>query len=161
MSAQWVDQTQGTWGEFRAHEGYRGKTITITVRYKNTGTFAWNNFGNQRVGLYVYKDPTYSLPLYLNDPSNQLYGSSYFSDNSWGNNFFGTQEYTMATLLEESEVFPGEIGSFTFTLHIPTNAPSGWYREDLSLALGPEWLKNPSNGDPLGIAHIWIPIEVL
>ncbi len=171
--AAWVEQTQGT-GAGGAYAAYPGQTIDLTVVFKNTGTSTWENTGDRRVGLYVYKDPTYSTPLEYNNPRSTLFGQSYFANRlTWGPNFPKTQDFTRAALLQETHVAPNETGTFVISFSIPENAlpntndnpltrqREDYYREDLTLATGANWMRNTTNGDPLGFAHIWVPIKVL
>ncbi len=173
--AQWVSQTAVS-PLYNAYVGRPGDTIPVTFTFKNTGTVAWEQFGGERVGLYVYKDPVYSWPYVYNDPSTGLAGQSYFADLfSWGPSGNGLVPNSRAALMSEITSIPTEKeATFKVTFQIPESAEPNslvdlpetpyddrFYREDLSLAHGTTWMSNTKNGDPFGNAHIWVPIKVI
>jgi len=154
--ASWVWQTKSDdpSGYFQAKPG---ETVTIDVVFKNTGKTTWSNSGADEVTVAVYKDTNVSSgpprTCYSNPEKTckwpGLFGSSYFYTTTWHS------EYRISSL-KESSVAPGENGTFNLSFAIPSNAPSGTYREDISVAHGPDWMSNTTNGDKLGIAHIWV-----
>lgn len=177
FEAKWISQTQGTGsGENAPHLLKPGESVTIEAVFQNTGDTTWYNdtTRDDYIGFYVYKDPLYSTPLSYNDPTNANYGSSYFFSTDWGPSFNQQTSYARAALLQESAVAPGELGHFLFSFHAPTDAvpnanqddPSTlhseyYYREDLTLAYGPNWMTNRTNGDPWKRAHVWFPLRVI
>ncbi|GEM_PF-1090219 len=168
--ASWVSQTEGEWPipslgtAVSAHEIIAGGSKSIVAQFKNIGIKTWKNSGPERLGFYVYKDLKYSYPPNYNNPKNPLFGSSLFSNTSWLPSFDGNTPNACAATLQESAVKPGEIGTFAFTFSMPDtlikNTDDGFFREDLSLAVGPHWMHNVTNGDPLSIAHVWFPLRV-
>jgi hypothetical protein len=185
--AQWVSQTQGTLSvpgqSFKAFALNPGQSTSLTTQFKNVGSTTWysDQLRNDFVGFYVYKDPIYSTPLERNDPTNSLFGTSYFANSTWGTNFVKTQQFTRAAVLKETSVTPGSLGTFEFTFTAPSNAVLNdqfdnpytphseyYYREDLTLATGPNWMQancaygqgTSCTGDPLGLSHIWFAIRI-
>lgn len=175
-SAQWVSQTQGTG---RAPDGNRpilldkGETKTIAVSFKNTGTATWYSTGDEMVAFYVYRDLTYSTPTKYNVQGSPEFGQSLFANNAWGPSFDGTNPRARTAVMDQCMVEPGEVATFYVTLYTPASAQCNadgdlpetvyndyYYRDDYSMSYGPEWMDNPTNGDPLGVAHVWVPIRV-
>jgi|GEM_PF-6671734 len=174
--AEWVGQEVVN-GE-RDSEGSilipRGKTAEISVRFRNRGTRPWFAEGEDKVGIYVYRDELWSTPREYNNPLSPLFGSDPFADQSWGPNATNSREFARPALVTPAVVSPGEIGTFVFRLHAPLDAPihehvdslttetdDRYDRSDFSLAAGQAWMKNPFNGDPFGIAHVWFWIKVV
>ncbi|MEI6221479.1 MAG: hypothetical protein WCP97_01815 [bacterium] len=168
---------QATWKSqlpFGVASGVRDGFVDARVSFQNTGNVIWQNMGNKKLGLYVYKDERYSTPQNYSDPNSVFFGQSYFADVlTWGPSANSMVPNARAALLSERYVEPMSEGTFAFHFYIPLGASSNslyddpstlyndsFYREDLSLAFGENWMPNPKNGDPLGIAHIWFPIRV-
>lgn len=172
--AEWIEQTQGPKGPGSPLEVYQGQSINVIVKFRNIGAMPWRNSGEYKVGFYVYKDLIYSTPQKYNNPLFSLFGQSYFAHDFWGASFDGKTPKSLAALLKEKEVLPGEIGTFNLWFQIPIDADisaetdnlntphrEDFYREDLTLAYGPNWMKNTVNGDPEGFAHVWFPLKVV
>ncbi|MEI6222559.1 MAG: hypothetical protein WCP97_07380 [bacterium] len=173
-AAAWTEQTQGKYGTGSPLEVKRGQTIQVLAKFKNAGAATWKNSGKDFVGFYVYKDQIYSTPPEYSNPKNPLFGRSYFANGSWELSYDGSTPFSRAALLKEALVKPGEIGSFLFSFTAPADAKlsaavdnpktryrDDFFREDLTLAYGPLWMKNTVNGDPLGYAHVWFPIKIV
>ncbi|MEI6222186.1 MAG: SGNH/GDSL hydrolase family protein [bacterium] len=150
-----------------------GETTKVTVAMKNTGNLTWYKNGSKKIAFYVYRDAKWSWPQEYNSPQSPLFGTDFFASPSWGSSFDGKTAKAQAATLETETILPGEIAKFTFNLTVPTNAKpnSTWdnpqtpwddtyYRSDFSLAAGPYWIHNKTNGDPYQIAHIWFGIHV-
>lgn len=157
-AAQWISQSGSI--ALPSDEYYDvnpGDQVTVTAFFRNQGTKSWVSTENDRqVCIAIYKDPAVmSAPLALgyDVPGNINYGRSYFYDSSWASIY-------RIGCVQEVEVEPGEIGTFVLNFKIPADAPSGKYREDISMASGPYWIANPTNGDPLGVAHIWVGFDI-
>ena len=140
----------------------QGEAIEVEIKFLNTGNVTWEKYGQNKLGLYVYKDQTFSSPPEYNNPSSPLFGQSYFADIlTWGASANGLVPNSKAAILTENTVPPLQLGTFSFHFLIPKNADYNlYYREDLSLAYGINWMPNKINGDPLGIAHVWFPITI-
>lgn len=153
--AEWVSQTPGNIDadHFSAKPG---DVVTFKATFKNTGQKVWKNSGDEAVTISIFKDLNVkTAPLFtgFDDPNNtETFGQSFFKHSSW------RSKYNIASIAE-TEVKPGETGTFSLSLQVPSNAPKASYREDISLAAGKLWMKNTKNGDPLKVAHIWIGIE--
>lgn len=136
----------------------RGKSITVEAVFENTGIYTWYNDNDDReVAISVYKDlAVQSAPAGLgyDQPGHAKFGTSYFSTTDWASP-------SRAARLRESVVRPGEQGTFVFNFVVPPETPAGMYREDITLSSGRYWIRNISNGDPLGAAHIWVGINVI
>ena len=174
FEAEWLEQTQGSFGLGSPLEIKPGKKTKVIAKFKNTGSVQWDQQGENRIGFYVYKDQVYSTPPEYSNPTSLLFGRSFFADLSWGSSYDGSVPSSRAALLKEDKVLPGEIGTFEFTFSTPSNSlpnpmqddsktpyREDFYREDLTLAYGPNWMKNVINGDPLGFSHVWFPIRVV
>lgn len=159
FEAAWVGQRQGQDGAGTAIRIAPGGSEEVWAKFRNTGEAPWRNSGEQMVAFYIYKDPN-STPAVYNDPKSPLFGKSLFAASDWGPSSNGLVAGVRAAVLGEEVVAPGEVGTFTFRFAVPAGTDTGLYREDLTLAVGPEWIANQTNGDPLGLAHIWFPIEV-
>ncbi len=186
--AKWVTQTQGSvpvpGQSFSAFQLHAGESAQISAEFLNAGSTTWyaDTSRNDFVGFYVYKDPLYSTPLERNNPTNTLFGTSYFANATWGPNFVKTQNFTRAAVVQQASVAPGQTGKFVFTFTAPTSAVPNddfdnpatkqsefYYREDLTLATGPNWmLANCAwgkgidcTGDPLGFSHVWFAIRII
>ncbi len=155
--AAWKAQEHGD-GPLGAFTLQRGTTKKFSVTMTNAGSKSWQTSGDTAVGFYVYKDSRFSVPFESTQPGNKLFGQSIFADKSWTENIHGIP-HVRAGLLQKTTTPKGD-GVFSFTLAIPSNAVRGWYREDFSLAYGDQWMANPTNGDPMGIAHVWVGVEV-
>ncbi|MEI6222583.1 MAG: hypothetical protein WCP97_07505, partial [bacterium] len=159
--AKWLEQTQsGTTDQYYAVKP--GDTVAVTAKFKNLGTNAWQQTGEDRqVCIAVYKDPNVaSAPtgLGFDIPNQANYGKSYFKGTGWASDY-------RIGCINETEVLPGATGSFTLNFKVPSDAPGGKFREDISLASGPYWIEADGaypqgTGDPLGIAHIWVGFNV-
>lgn len=156
--AKWISQTGSM--TLPADEYYDvnpGDKVTVTAKFENTGSKTWiPDSADRQVCIAIYKDPNVtSAPASYgyDDPTNPNFGKSYFKDSSW------ESDYRIGCI-NQDEVDPGEQGTFTLPFKIPTGAPSGRLREDISLASGPYWMANPTNGDPLGVAHIWVGFDI-
>ncbi len=160
--AKWLGQTQGNTADNNYLVINKGQSISITAWFQNMGSDSWHNDTMRKdfIAFYVYKDRLYSTPPEYNNPYSPFFGKSYFANGAWGKSFDGTTAFSRASLLAETEVVPGDIGTFSFSFSAPTDAAVARHREDLSLAYGPCWMYNPYNGDPLNIAHVWFPIEI-
>ena len=155
--AVWIDQTQSdTWDQYFLVEP--GELVDITVRFENNGDFTWYRNGwEQQVCLAIYKDPNVQsgpTSLGYDNPLHADFGKSYFYDTSWETQY-------RAACIEENSVNIGDYGTFKLRFKIPNDAQNGRYREDLSLASGPYWIANNTNGDPLKVAHVWVGFEVI
>ncbi len=187
FQAKWKFQDQGIWGAEKAHVIFPGKQLVLTAKFENVGTECWSNDDTQDytnvsdnfVGFYVYKDSKWSTPLSYNDVNNtNVYGTSLWAGLGWGPSRDGKTQNARAAKLKESEVCPGQIGAFVFTINAPstteysnpylnnsdTNIDDRIHREDLSLAVSRNWMKADApypngTGDPEGIAHVWFPIR--
>lgn len=172
--AQWVSQTQGTDpGLGNPIVMQSGETRTISVRFRNTGTATWYSLGEERVAFYVYRDVRYSTPTKYNVQGSAFFGQSLFQNSAWGPSADGTNPHARSAVLDQCSVAPGEEGTFYVTLYVPSDTTCNadgdlpdtvyndyYYRDDYSLAYGPNWMKNPTNGDPMGVAHVWVPVRV-
>ncbi|MEI6221864.1 MAG: hypothetical protein WCP97_03785 [bacterium] len=179
FEAQWVSQTQGdgtlVGSDVKPFLVKAGQKIQLQAQFKNSGSIIWKNTDFLKVGFYVYKDLTYSGPPEYNDPKTpSLFGKSWFADNSWGPSADGSTQGVRASLLKEASVAPGQVATFDFVFQVPANAgPSAnaddastkyddrFIREDLTVAWGPNWMSNFTNGDPLNRAHIWMPARIV
>lgn len=90
-----------------------GETKTFTIKYKNLSSIAWISNTGSSTGY---------VALGTINPHNR---SSIFADSSWFLN--GTR----STRPEEARVNPGEVGTFTFTIKVPTQL--GTYTEKFQL----------------------------
>lgn len=158
--ATWISQATGS-GPEGIHQIKPGTSTTIEVIFKNTGNKAWEKQGSNKVGLYLYKDLLYSKPLIYNNPTLPLFGKSYFTATNWGPSADGRLLDVQAGFLKQPYVSTGQKGTFTITLTAQSDAEIGIYREDFALAHNTTWMSNLTNGDSLGIAHIWIPIAIV
>ena len=150
-----------------------GNSTEVQVEFQNTGSRPWLSEGEQQVGLYVYRDPYWSTPPRYNESASPLFGTDFYASNGWGSSISGTVLKTRAASLSSAVVHPGEKARFTFLLsagsaakpHPSIDDPNTYYddrydRSDFSLAAGPDWINNTTNGDSLGIAHVWFKIQV-
>lgn len=145
--AAWVAQTQSqTYDQHFYVEPC--DTIYFSATFENTGSKTWHKSGEEQVAFNIYKDPAV-----ISYPSTFAYlageRESYFAHESWLTPF-------RVGILGQESVAPGELGTVEMQFSIPCSAEPGRYREDISMAVGPHWMPNPTNGDPLGVAHIWI-----
>lgn len=98
---------------------YPGKAITFEIKFENTGTATWQNYGENYTELVT------------NDP---VLRDSDFKHKFW------PKDYLLAKLLEK-EVNPGEIGTFRFALQAPEK--EGFYLEKLLIvARRRAWIEN-------------------
>ncbi|GEM_PF-4805495 len=154
----WQTQSQDPSGNFLVKPG---DTVTVNVAFKNTGTVPWQATGDDEVSIAVYKDTAVSSGPPRSCFSNPVatcagtgkFGESYFYSSSW-------RSLYRLGVIAENQVLPGAVGTFTMTFSIPSNAVPGTYREDITVAHGPHWMKNTVNGDKLGMAHIWVGFTV-
>lgn len=84
-------------------------SVNVTVRFKNTGTTAWSNTAN-KVSLYTMEPPG---------------RTSVFQGTGWPSS-------ARPALLNEAQVDPGQIGSFTFNVNRP-DVDVGEYAEGVTL----------------------------
>lgn len=154
--------------------GKPAEKLEVEIKFVNKGTVVWEKYRGNKLGLYVYKDQVYSTPLTYNNPASPFFGQSFFADIfTWGASANGLIPNAKAASLQEEEVAPLQVGTFSFHFLIPSNAVPNvltddpatlqnetYYREDLSLAYGSSWMPNITNGDPFGIAHVWFAIRV-
>ncbi|MBI2473451.1 hypothetical protein HYV70_02775 [Candidatus Uhrbacteria bacterium] len=87
-----------------------GETKQVLITFKNIGQKTWANSGTAYVSVYTY---------------NPKYRVSDFKADNW-------IDYTQASVLKESSVPVGSIGSIYLTLHAPQSA--GTYKETFQLA---------------------------
>jgi hypothetical protein len=162
FGAMWQSQTQPKDTQFNTNNDEYfdvspGAVLTVQAQFMNNGMYAWyKDTLDREVAISIYKDTAVqSAPKNLgyDDPNNPNFGKSYFKSDDW------TSEYRITTMSEEV-VQPGEIGTFTITFKVPSDAPLGKYREDITLSTGNLWMMNTTNGDPLNAAHIWIGLDV-
>ena len=176
--AAWVSQAQGTGSlqgtDVKPFLAKAGGKVELQANFRNSGNVVWTNEGFLKIGFFAYKDINFSGPPQYSDPTNTaLFGKSWFADASWGPSAEGTVANVRAALLKETEVLPGAIGTFPFTFSIPADATPNkstdewatiyddrYIREDLTLAWGPNWMSNVTNGDPLKKAHVWFPVRI-
>ena len=128
-----IFQALPTYAQVMTYKGYRaelvdtsysgtiraqaGKDMTLEVSFKNTGTKTWHNDDSKFVTLDV------SEPYLRESP---------FWHKWW-------RTWDCPAWLLESEVAPGEIGTFIFAIHIPTTP--GEYTENFRLAATDEaWI---------------------
>jgi hypothetical protein len=158
--ATWVEQTTAP------QRVFAGQTITIAVTYKNTGATSWDS----GVCLNVYKDPNrHTAPDTAYDkPGTALFGTSYWKTAMW------VRVYR--PICVDKKVVPSDTAVFSLQLKIPPQTPVGLYFEDFSLAVDKDgkqgWMYANApygkldvrgaggTGDPLGVAHLWFPINV-
>ena len=149
--AQWVSQTQAGTSD-QLYNLNAGDTVKISFVFKNTGTETWNQTGtDQQVCFNIYKDAnrkTAPSGTGYDTPGSTNFGQSYWTGSAWINSH-------RPACIKEATVAPGANGTFDVEFKIPSNTPSGTYYEDISLASGPYWMANPTNGDPLGVSHVW------
>ncbi len=151
FDATWVSQTSaGTENEyFNVHQC---DVVNFEAKFRNTGTLTWQKDGNDQVAFNIYKDwNVISFPKFF--PYNLQDSQSYFYHSSWLSQF-------RIAAIKEAEVVPGDIGTVAMQFQVPCDASLGFYREDISMAAGSYWMKNGTNGDPLGVAHIWVGFNV-
>ncbi|MEI6221692.1 MAG: thermonuclease family protein [bacterium] len=156
--AKWVSQTQAiTWESSNSNalgiqdgdEYFDTKgsdQIEITTKFQNTGTETWFKTPEDRqVCINIYKDHNVTSSWSGKEKS----GESDFSSANW------PKPYRISCI-EEEIVSPGGIGTFSMKFTIPADAPSGRFREDITLAAGPYWMESDKEtADPIGAAHIW------
>lgn len=172
--AAWESQTQPSSagydytvvGEDEYYKVDAGDEVTVDASFRNTGDNTWVNTGaDEQVCISIYKDPavkTAPSGSGYDTPTNPLFGTSYFQGDGWQKESTKAPgKYYRVGCLNESEVAPGEVGTFTLNFQIPDDAVPGMYREDISLSSGPYWIKNETNGDPFGVAHIWVGFDVV
>jgi len=160
-----------------------GDTIKFVAEFKNKGEKTWynsncededGNIQSRQVKIHVYKDiiddwssaPDESSGNIspFDNPEPDSEGNHY---PEWGTSYFNEisqSENGLMGILKDPVVPPGEIGTFEFEITVPDDFPVdqfGKFREDISLAAGPYWIKNDTNGDPLNVAHIWFGLDVL
>ncbi|MEI6222256.1 MAG: alpha/beta hydrolase [bacterium] len=151
FEAQWVSQT----GANTADEFFSVKpcdSVNFTATFKNTGTTTWSNSGADQIAFNIYKDPkvvSYPTSFSYIPGTNE----SYFKDNTW------LSAFRVGSLVQSS-VKPGETGTIQMKFKVPCDAPSGKFREDISMAAGKYWMKNTKNGDPQKVAHIWVGFNI-
>ncbi|NQV90143.1 hypothetical protein HQ487_01915 [Candidatus Uhrbacteria bacterium] len=87
-----------------------GSTQEVLLTFKNIGEKTWVNKGSSYISVYTY-DPKYRV--------------SDFKADNW-------IDYTQATVLKESSVGVGGVGSINLTLHAPKT--EGTYKETFQLA---------------------------
>lgn len=170
--AKWVSQIARINGKLVSTDlrGYLlaspGDIVSIETTFKNIGNETWRA---NDVSFAIYKDNlgaygeiiddeiVYNAPdecYYTNIPEcNDLYGKSYFKADSWNS------EYRVTVL--HNDVAPGGTGTFTMEFRIPDSIKNGLWREDISMAAGPYWIKNTYNGDPFNVAHIWVGFDIV
>jgi hypothetical protein len=149
--AEWVSQSQaGTEDQFFAVMPC--DLVAFSATFRNTGSNTWYNSGSDQVAFNIYKDP--SVTSYPNSFTYQpLISESYFYNNSW------LLPYRIGAI-SNSAVAPGQLGTVSMLFEVPCDASTGMYREDISMAAGQYWMYNPSNGDPLSVAHIWVGFSI-
>jgi len=147
FEATWVAQTQaGTVDQF--FHVAPCQAVDFQATFKNSGTTTWQKTGADQVAFNIYKDP--AVVSYPRSFSYQAgVSESYFQDPSW------LTPYRIATITEDS-VAPGNNATLNMKFQVNCAAQPGYYREDISMAAGPLWMKNVANGDPLKVAHIWV-----
>jgi len=97
-----------------------GDTKTLAIKYKNTGTNTWYNNGSNPIRLAT------------NGPIDR--SSVFYNPGTWLSS-------NRATNMDESEVKPGEIATFTFTIKAPTTV--GEFDEHFRLvAEGKKWMED-------------------
>lgn len=144
--AKWVSQTQaGTPDAYFDVEPC--EVVDFTAKFRNTGSRTWKGTGDEQVAFNIYKDPAViSYPAYFSYRAGDR--ESYFEHSGWLTPF-------RVVSISERQVAPGNTGTVSMKYQVPCDAKVGVYREDISMAVGPLWMPNPTNGDPLGVAHIW------
>lgn len=152
FEAAWVAQTQaGTSDQY--FEVDACEVVEFEAQFRNTGTQPWENAGENLVAFNIYKDP--AVTSYPDTFSYEIgRRESYFEHSSW------LTPYRIDAL-QESSIAPGEIGTIKMQFQIPCTAVPGRYREDISMAVGSRWMPNPTNGDPLNVAHIWVGFTIM
>lgn len=106
----------------------------ITLVFRNTGTKTWT------------RDKAGFLSLYATDGSRER--TSVFKGNSWSGN--------AAARLKESEVRPGQLGTFTFQMRAPKAA--GTYQESFTLAAeNLAWVKGGTVSLPIRVVPNGVP----
>jgi len=101
----------------------KGESATFTFWYKNTGQTVWTNWGPSAVHLGADR------------PRDRGCGFATPGSGNWINN--------QRVNLDQAEVVPGGIGSFTFTLTAPTNLAAGQYKEYFRpVAEGVNWMED-------------------
>jgi hypothetical protein len=141
-----------------------GDEVVISARFYNSSeTETWKR---DEVFFATYKDPKAYYPYKAprNAPENLYcfytstaecqtdFGKSYFKHSSW------SSDYRITTV--ENDVQPGQEATFILKFKIPDDITNGLWREDFSMAAGYYWIDNPENGDPFGVAHIWVGFDV-
>ena len=101
----------------------KGQSATFTFWFKNTGQTVWTNWGPSAVHLGA------------DNPRDRGCGFATPDSGNWINN--------QRVNLDQAEVVPGGIGSFTFILNAPTNLASGTYKEYFRpVAEGVNWMED-------------------
>ncbi len=85
----------------------QGETKTLKIQIKNTGTATWHNTGNAPVRLGT------------GHPWDR---TSIFQDSSW-------LSLNRVATINENDINPSEIATYTIKLHVPDNATPGFYEE--------------------------------
>ncbi len=94
---------------------------TLTLTLKNTGTATWKNYGPNPLRLGTSHE---------NDRASDFYHESWISPNR-------------ACTLDQPEVPPGSVGTFTFKIQVPSNYSPGVYREYFQPVVdGITWMKD-------------------
>jgi hypothetical protein len=151
--AKWVSQTQaGTADQY--FDVKPGDVVDFEAVFQNIGVTDWLGSGESQVCIGIYKDPEVQSAPSWSGYNSPVRGESWWYHESW------EIEAYRITCIEETVVPSGKNGTFKMKFKIPEDTPSGKYREDISLAAGPYWIRNPINGDPFGTAHIWIGFDV-
>ncbi len=150
--AEWISQSKSPSKDEYFHAS-PGDTVPFSIIFKNVGEQSWEKSPEGReLSLAVYKDPNViSAPSILgyDNPLHKDFGKSFFKTQTW------LSDYRIGSFTE-NKILSGETGTYNLTFAIPKNCPLGQYREDISLAAGPYWIRNSINGDPLKIAHVWV-----
>ncbi len=153
--AQWVSQTQSnSLDEYFTVKP--GSVLSLEAKFKNTGNEIWYNSPEDRqVCIAIYKDATVQSSWTDKDKKGVNFGKSEFKATNW------QSDYRIGCI-QDTEVKPGETGTFVLDFYIPEDAPVGNFREDITLASGPFWMESvKATADPLGAAHIWVGLHII
>ncbi len=151
FNATWVSQTQAGTSD-QLFSVLPGDELSVKFTFRNSGTETWTRGDhNAEVCFNMYKDKNRkTAPVSGYDQANNpLFGTSFWAGSSWPTNY-------RPACIEETSVVPGNTGTFVVNFTIPSSVPMGTFYEDISLASGPYWIRNTTNGDPLNVAHVWI-----
>ncbi|MEI6221445.1 MAG: hypothetical protein WCP97_01640 [bacterium] len=151
--AKWINQTSAHTDDeyFDVHPGDQ---LFVEATFQNTGDVEW--FGSvSNPCISIYKDPRVTSSWTGKDTyGSNNYGTSEFQDPLWNS------QYNL-DCKTEGDAQKGGFMQFILVFSIPENAPTGSFREDITMSAGNYWVASvPETADPIGAAHIWVGLHI-